>query len=517
MLAGQFGAGIGEVGSNVSRASRHRSVAHQAMLARGVATRQAAVHRRTMQNQFMVLRMMRARGVASPADLAAQSLRATRTQAQMVGQQGLARRMGAVSSRSNRNALSALFGAGTRRGFSGIGRGLYGMGRGFLAVANGIRRFVFSTTGLFTALEVLLLFGHKIPIVAAGFSRLGKGFSLAFKEIAAIAPLASSSLKLFFNSLGLLSEGNGKGATTGFNGMVFAVQNLISIIGNQLSAAWNRVVFAIAPVYDFFRKIAVTLFNIVEMVIEMSSGVLGARLADVAKLLTVDSSGGEWNTFFKGLAVGVATLFKTLIDGFDSLGNFFDHLLYRVAQGVLELKRTLVGNTLSDYHNKSSEMASIINQKDLDHALRIIGRGNLLKSIEAAIVAAFDKDTAANAMKNINSAHSGSINASNAATAANEFINRIRQSLVTGQLATPGTIPGMAAAGVNKQAAQMNTARAFMSDIIDSLVGSAHTTRGQLMLKGMSQAEYEKEQLKKLESIDEGIQELVDKESGATF
>lgn len=397
-------------------------------------------------------------------------------------------------------------------GLKRLGSGLLGLGKTMLSVMNIVRRFVFSWTGLFTVIELLLIFGHKIPIVVSAFTRLGNGVKGFFKEFGRIGGLLSGPMKLFGAAIGILSEGNGANSELGLQGTIAAVQMMADVVKGQLVAAWNQLVYAIAPVYDLFKKIFVTLYQIVGMTISMVSGVIGARFDDLLRIFNGVETGTDWNTFFMSFAIAIANFTKVLMDSLDSLANYFDHLIADAMYMLLELKSSIVGKTLAGYNNRRSEIGGVINQKDLDHALRQISRNKELKAVEKAIRAVFGTNTSEAAKRAYGQARAGSAAASGAALPwLDEMMKRnmlIMQQQAMANLPQNGAGAFGAGGARGKQAMQQQ--QQWINAIAMAVVGSAHATRGNLLQSTISTEDYLKK-LNKLDSIDEHLDNIEDK------
>ncbi len=516
MSVGRVGYGIGQIGTGVAatytRMARNADMRARASARSAAYTRAAATARSSMQNEAMILRMMRSRGTALPAQMAAQQLRVTAQQSRMVSAQARAQRMMQV-----RGRIPGLFGSlmgGARRmtGFATLSRGLLDLGRGFLAVTRGMARFMFSWTGIWTALEVIILFGDKIPVVAAAFSRLGDGFSRAFGEIGKIGPMLGSSISLFMNSLALLSEGNGENATLGFNGMVTAVQNMASVVYNQLAAAWNQVVFAIAPAYDFIKKIAVSLYEVVSLVIQMSSGLLAGRFDALGKVLSGAGGDGSWNTFFEHMVQGIGMLIKGLFDWLDALGDVFDSSLYSFQVGILRVMNSTGLMSKATYDAALAAANVVKTDQDLKSAQRKIDRKSMLEEFSAAIREVFASNTVVGAAAGVANANKAAQDAETASIIAAGIQNAIMDIQRTEPLPEMSKV----VLAAQEQIKALKNQKEWITSVVHAVGGNAHETRNALQARAITETEWLKKQTEYLESIDEGIDELV-KKDGATF
>ena len=416
---------------------------------------------------------------------------------------GIIARVGGMLAKGPGNFKTAKAVQGAASGLSTLIKSMWGMTR----VA---ARFTFSWTGVWTIFEMILLFGHKIPAIAKFYERLGKGFSGAFADIARIGSFAAGPIKLFFDSLGLLNAGDGKFAGLGFSGMVASIQMLVSIVGNQFKAAWNQVLYAISPVYDFIRKIVVSLYEVLALVVTLSADFLGGRFSAFGQVLAGLGGGGEgWNGFFQTLVKIVGMLIKGLFDWLEFFGDIFDSFLYNLQLGFINLIRGL-GLIWDKTKGLMTAQAALVKTgQDVDSAQRSINRKKALEAFNKSIDAAFGLNTGANAIRGRNAALAGSTGAANSAAGWIDVIARATQA------AARGAVQQVAAVSSGTRAvAQMQEQRRAISAIVKSVGGSAHETRNQLLQKAITQEEYLKKQTEHLKSIDEGVEELNAKDSG---
>ena len=275
-------------------------------------------------------------------------------QAQINSSSNVVRARRAAELGAARRTLSA-----SRKKFSGLpdftpiplstGAKFLSFGKTLLTFANTIRRFVFSVGGLTTALEVLILFGDKIPGVSNILSQFGKGFSSAFNEITKVAAFASGPIALFKASIEAFNAGDSE---TGVKGLFDSFSALASIIGNSLVAAWNRFKEAIAPVYDFvvrlFTVIEVTVQSIVDTISTIIGSVIGAQSAVSEAVFGkgFDTALGDFTGGASNIAQSIAELVPILLDFVSRLAITFEEGAAKFVAAFERATTGTIGNTI---------------------------------------------------------------------------------------------------------------------------------------------------------------------------
>lgn len=207
--------------------------------------------------------------------------------------------------KSGAGGLGSLFGKGFRLLVSGLKNlpklldnsvvGLFkffkaagGIGLGLLRIANGIRRFVFSISGWLTIIELLILFGPKIGFIRDAFARLGEGFGKAFETIRGTAKDLEPVFALFGAAFKNIFAGEGE---LGIKGLIVGFTTLADIVKSNLKIAFLQVVEAVAPLYDFLRKITLSLLEIVNLV----GSIFGATFSNIGASIQGLTGGGAGN------------------------------------------------------------------------------------------------------------------------------------------------------------------------------------------------------------------------------
>ena len=178
-----------------------------------------------------------------------------------------------------------------------VARGLMTGTKAFLSFANGVRRFTFSVSGVLTILELLLLFGDKIPIVAAGLDRLKAAFTGFFSELGKVGSLATKGLgpllSLAFDAFSAGQSG------IGFDAIIASVEGLIDLVGSQLVAAWGRVREALGPIYTFVNTLIVSVSETIDLLFQGIGSAISQVSGSLGNLANSLSSGEGQSMFVK--------------------------------------------------------------------------------------------------------------------------------------------------------------------------------------------------------------------------
>lgn len=252
-----------------------------------------------------------------------------------------------TTSPASRRSLSSFLGRGLQATKGGILKGATASARGLMKVGTGLRRvFGFlSSGGLFTILEILILFGDKIPVVSGILGRFGKAFSGAFGEVVKIGNLMSGPFALFKAGFKLLSNGQG---AAGLEAIKQGFLALVSIIQDQLVAAWNRFKEALGPVYDTLRAIITSVLVAVDAVVNGIGQILGNKgkligaIGEATGISDMFGSGGGIAAAAKGIGQTIAMLIPTLTNWLVRLQNVFDYSGKVFAAGISNAVRSIL-------------------------------------------------------------------------------------------------------------------------------------------------------------------------------
>jgi len=165
---------------------------------------------------------------------------------------------------------------------------LLSFGKALFTVANGVRRFVFSVGGITTILELLLLFGNKLPGVKDAMQAFSNGFKAAGEQIGKIRGMLGPGMALFGSGVKILNSGD---IETGLALMKEGVGSLVGVIYHQLSAAWFSFMEKVSWVYDIFKKIVVVSYEIGAAIASSVGVALNNVFGRLGRLF-----GGELNT-----------------------------------------------------------------------------------------------------------------------------------------------------------------------------------------------------------------------------
>jgi len=209
-----------------------------------------------------------------------------------------------LSTRKIRAALGLLKAGSLAKSASG----LVSLSMGFIRLTATMSRFVFSWNFVGLAFNALLMFGHKIPFIVNIFKTLGDGFKAAFTEIGRIATYAAPAIKLF----SLAFEAFVKGDTdVGIAAVSAGFEGLVSIIQNQLMAAWNMFAAKVAYIWVTLKQIGTIIWTTIDALLEGLVSVGGTLASPLMQGLSDMFSGDGGNfaenvrTVFYGIAIGL--------------------------------------------------------------------------------------------------------------------------------------------------------------------------------------------------------------------
>lgn len=202
-----------------------------------------------------------------------------------------------------------------------------GLALGLLRLANGVRRFVFSISGIFTIIELLILFGPKIGFIRDAFARLGEGFSKAFATIGGTINDLAPVFALFKKSFANIFAGEGE---LGIRGLIAGFTELANIVKSNLKIAFFQVVEAVAPLYDFLRRITLSLLEIASLV----GSIFGATFSNIGNSIQGLTGGGAG-----GLLEGIVTGIKEALspENMKTAFGFVGSVLIEMARIVNEM------------------------------------------------------------------------------------------------------------------------------------------------------------------------------------
>jgi len=393
------------------------------------------------------------------------------------------------------------------------GRAFVGFGKGLLTTLNITRRFVFSTTGILTILEVLILFGDKIPIVKNALAGLGKGFSNAFKQIGDIAKYATGPLALFRASIQAFQADR---SDLGVEGLKQSFLALTSIIGSQLVAAWNKFKESIAPVYDFI----VGLFNIINVtirsIVESISQIIGSAIDNISTIGSLFSGGatdGIGGSLLQGIGSAAEIFAKFVPTLFNWLAQFAIVFNDATQKFIIDFEYMLNSiNPLADQKNSDRLREAQLEGLDLKSNSRKKALKENLEITLAGITKAFNASSAETSRTNANKAISNSLlKTRESFVRAAQIMQQLQR---TPALAAPQLNPQAFQQQITPQNNPLNVASVQnMKLLAEALVGSAQSTSRNLLKTGKP---LEQKQLEEQEKTNE-ILEKIARERGIQF
>lgn len=362
------------------------------------------------------------------------------------------------------------------KNFGTLGKGLLSTGRAFLSVANGIRRFAFSASGVLLIVEVLLLFGHRIPGINRVLERLGKAFTGAFTEIGKVASyFVTGPWELFKTAFEGFSAGS---YDIGVQALVAGFSSLVDIVGNQLVAAWNTFKSQLGPVYDFFDRLATTVVNTFSIIIEVIGQTIESSFTSIGKI--VDSlvpdnlMGGGDRTVQTSWIEKVAQFFPQAVHMIGSIliqiNEVFDKMLAHV---TYYLNRA---NMIGVIGGKAS--AEEIRRSDLGLAQSEAGlaRAQLAKALEAAtnaITDSFNRNAATDGAAGAGAANAASVGAASAAaTLAQTFRDQLAAMRAEAEAAAKQAQETPTPAATGRAVPDLPAAAAATKEFVSAVVGS---------------------------------------------
>lgn len=199
----------------------------------------------------------------------------------------------------------------------------------FLKGALGFGKFLFSFNGIFQIATWLYLLGDSLDFTKRILDGFRAGFSAFGKELGNIGRLAGPAFTQIGNGFSLILGGEG---AAGVEQLVAGLQNLASIIVNQVLAGFNKMLVELAPGLEFLYAFFKSLWELLKLVGSTAASI-GAPLQEIGKNNEKSFSDNLSEIFsisnmvegFKELGLyveGFATALSQLaVTGFEFLGN----------------------------------------------------------------------------------------------------------------------------------------------------------------------------------------------------
>jgi hypothetical protein len=387
------------------------------------------------------------------------------------------------------------------------GKSVLSLAFAFSRLSLSLTRFVFSWNFVGLAINALLLFGNRIPVIANAFKALGDGLGSAFGELGKIATYAAPALKVFQLAFEAFQTGDGE---LGIQALSAGFSGLVDIIQNQLTAAWNAFLEKTMYIWNFFNQIWVIVKNIGAALFEgivqnlgMAFGSLSEKLGPIAALFT--GGGGDIAAIISGIATGIiaainfiSSLFVKLqywTDSFISslkmaFGDIIDNIPLTGSAGAT-IKQNALNDDLSAQARRNDALFAIKNggdkqQKEIVDALKTSAE-------ELTQIATVRKDTAnaqsAATMQNLlgSSAYIERVLASNAAQRQAEQDRLASQQMQQGMPSSAAQGPG--------EAVKMFQFK------LDSVVSSIQNVNNKALKETSTQLEEQQTTNKKLDQL----------------
>lgn len=197
-------------------------------------------------------------------------------------------------------------------------------------------RFAFSLSGIVTLLELLLLLGPKIPIVAEQLNLLGTGIIKAFSAVFNLGDL-KTAFGLFQDGISSIFRGDG---VIGVGQITKSLELMAKIVKSNLKIAWNELRLAIAPTYDLLRKIIGSVIELGKLTLSIFGVGFSAIGKGVAGFFGGAGGLGDISGLIKslfsneGLAEGTKLVGATLVEIGKSLLSIAEFQLKIVNQAM---------------------------------------------------------------------------------------------------------------------------------------------------------------------------------------
>lgn len=409
------------------------------------------------------------------------------------------------------SSMSLLKGSSLAKMFTGFASGARTIGTlamSFTRLSMSLGRFIFSWNFVGLAINALLLFGNRIPVIANAFKALGDGLGSAFGELGKIATYAGPAIKVFTLAFQAFQDGNGE---LGMQALAAGFSGLVDIIQNQLTAAWNAFLEKTMHIWNFFNQIWVIVKNIGAALFEgivqnfgMLFGSLTEKLGPIAELFT--GGGGNIAAVISGIATGIiaainfiSSLFVKLqywTDSFISslkmaFGDIIDNIPGTGSAGAT-IKQNAINDDLSAQARRNDALFAIKNggdaqQKEIIDALKTSAE-------ELSAVARQNKDSANSRSQQTSNRLLDSAAYIEQVLAQNAAQRQAQQDLLASQQMQQGTRNSSPGGGLG-EAAKMFQFK------LDSVVSSIQNVNNKALKDTSTQLEEQQTTNKKLDQL----------------
>lgn len=384
-----------------------------------------------------------------------------------------------------------------------------------------LTRFVFSMNFVGIALNILLLFGDKIPVVRKAFEELGAGIGGAFAQLGKIGTYASPALKLITLAMSAFTEGN---TAVGLQALQSAFSGIAGVIGNQLSAAWSTFLSKIQETWTFIKQLGSMLMAIINSIGSATSSIIGSVVGVGSRAAGLFGGGGDG--FGKAIMNTMATIAMTIDLFITNLAGFIKDLTFWSDIFVNKLAAVfydvvsmipLIGGDNRNYAKASSAAAyarisELEGEQKKDRADRNEGIQTRQDAIQKAFFDAMNRNNiaaqhakdaqTANTMSSIIAQNMGqtfmTLEQELAADVAKRFREQAALEASTSPYSTPETIPYQRPSGLNDVA---EATRQFIlsAKTVSGNFRSVHANR--FMVDSPKELDIQKNMLNELKGI----------------
>lgn len=234
---------------------------------------------------------------------------------------------------------------------------------------NGIRRVLFSLSGWLTIVEILILFGDKIPVVKDILEGLGNAFKNVFANIGQTLRNLSPSLNLVTDGIRDMFSGE---SMLGVQKIKAGFQDIANIISTGLNHAWQQFVADMKPGSDLIKEALGSVIATFNLVVDMLGNIFGGIISGGKLVLS-----GEG-----GFIEQIKGLFSQ--ENRQEIYKFIGGFLAEMTKGILRLVATITRVALEIKFALFSMVGYV------QHAMAVLVEG--FASAPSALTGLSDKD-----------------------------------------------------------------------------------------------------------------------------
>ncbi|GIW60300.1 MAG: hypothetical protein KatS3mg087_1366 [Patescibacteria group bacterium] len=395
--------------------------------------------------------------------------------------------------------------------FQGLSTGLKNFLGLILKVGSAFRK-LFSLTGLGIILEMLFIFtdlGERI------FSGVGS----ALKDIGTILPRVAGPFKEILAGFRLLAVGDSK---NGFEAIKSGFSSIAEIIKNQLVAAWNGFLEKLGWVYQTVAKIAQIFSTIFDFVLDIAKVIASQimnNLKGFGEILLPKSAGGGFMSGLESVTKAIGFIIVQLLKGFHWINEKFWEILNGfegILNSFLSRFETLIMSIPgAKYLVRKTEDFNAINLEEVVKRNKEIGKSldKIYEDFEKNVTKVFHEHASIEERaKRAQEARRKSLQVSEAAAKRAAYWERLREKHLEGiRNQTQAELLGNGMSVSRNPMVKVAQAARPTLEFARALVGSAMSTRGNLLQAGLpierQQLQEQKKQTEILKKIakDRGI------------